>query len=281
MPLSLGCAIWSHPGWLGDFFPAKSKPADFLSLYAERLTAVEGNTTFYAVPSPETAARWAEEVPPSFRFCLKLHRDLTHGAGLSTTDEGVRRFLDQTAPLHEKRGPIFAQLPPHFSPAQVRELESFLQRWPFAESPLAVEVRHPGWFVPKMHERLRALLEDHGAGLAMLDSRPVYSAPLPGDLACKKPKLPLLAARTAPFAMLRLVGHPDPARTEPFLVEWSERLAAWLAEETELFVFMHCPAEERTPGYARRLHELLRERGAPVAPLPWESVKPRGQLALF
>ncbi|MGK7947197.1 MAG: DUF72 domain-containing protein, partial [Microcystaceae cyanobacterium] len=49
MTFYLGCAVWSYEGWLGSFYPTKTPKKDFLSLYSQRLTAVEGNTTFYAV----------------------------------------------------------------------------------------------------------------------------------------------------------------------------------------------------------------------------------------
>lgn len=282
MTLWLGCAIWSFAGWVGDFFPPKSKPGDFLSLYGQRLTAVEGNTTFYAVPSQETAARWHQETPERFRFCLKLHRDLTHHGSLASTADGVRRFLDQVRPLGDKRGPIFAQLPPTFAPGQWRELASFLRAWPYADARLALEVRHPGWFQPRPAERLAELLEDLGVGRVLLDSRPIYEqGPLPEGVECRKPRLPLVPVRTAPFTLVRLVGHPDPAKTEPYLHEWAERLDGWLREETEVFFFMHCPVEERTPAYARRLQELLETRGAPVERLPWASVREIKQLSLL
>lgn len=48
MNFRLGCAVWSYKGWVGDFYPQRSRPTKFLHLYSQRLTAVEGNTTFYS-----------------------------------------------------------------------------------------------------------------------------------------------------------------------------------------------------------------------------------------
>ncbi len=50
----LGCAVWSYPDWVGPFYPEGTKSGDMLALYGQRLRAVEGNTTFYATPAPET-----------------------------------------------------------------------------------------------------------------------------------------------------------------------------------------------------------------------------------
>lgn len=68
----LGCAVWSYKGWVGDFYPTGSRPRDFLSLYSERLNAVEGNTTFYAVPDEKTVHKWVSQTPAIFKFCPKF-----------------------------------------------------------------------------------------------------------------------------------------------------------------------------------------------------------------
>ena len=63
MNLYIGCPIWSWKGWVGNFYPEGTKPPDFLHEYTRRLTTVEGNTTFYAVPAQKTLEGWAEEMP--------------------------------------------------------------------------------------------------------------------------------------------------------------------------------------------------------------------------
>ena len=72
--LWLGCAVWAYRGWVGDFYPERTTQKEMLGRYVERLTAVEGNTTFYAIPSKETAAAWAETMPEGFKFCAKLNK---------------------------------------------------------------------------------------------------------------------------------------------------------------------------------------------------------------
>ncbi|MGA1475539.1 MAG: DUF72 domain-containing protein, partial [Prochlorothrix sp.] len=59
----LGCAVWAYRPWVGEFYPPQSQSRDFLSLYGDRLTAVEGNTTFYSVPDAGTVQRWVEQTP--------------------------------------------------------------------------------------------------------------------------------------------------------------------------------------------------------------------------
>ncbi len=64
MNLRLGCAVWSYKVWVGDFYPLGSRTTEFLRLYSQRLTTVEGNTTFYAIPDQNTLARSLAETPP-------------------------------------------------------------------------------------------------------------------------------------------------------------------------------------------------------------------------
>jgi uncharacterized protein YecE (DUF72 family) len=55
----VGCPAWGYREWVGhnNFFPPKTQASDFLRLYSRKLLTVEGNTTFYALPSEETVAR--------------------------------------------------------------------------------------------------------------------------------------------------------------------------------------------------------------------------------
>jgi uncharacterized protein YecE (DUF72 family) len=274
MSFLLGCAIWSYPGWVGELFPKGSRSQDFLKLYSRRLHAVEGNTTFYAIPGEETVARWAEETPEGFEFCPKLPRELTHNGALSPYIDGALAFLERMQGLGSRLGPHFLQLPPGYAPDRRADLTELLHAWPGA-APLAVVVRHPAWFREPQGPRLDALLEARGVGRVILDTRPIYSGPDDPQVLSerKKPKVPLVTAVTAPFAFVRYISHPDPERNEAFLAEWAARVEGWLRAGTRVYFFVHCPVEERSPSVARRFQALLEERGAPVGPLPWNLIK--------
>ncbi len=272
----LGCAVWAYKEWIGTLFPPGSKSGDLLHLYARRLTTVEGNTTFYATPSPETVARWASETPESFRFCLKLPRDISHGGPLAQRLPDTSAFIERMEPLGPRLGPFFLQLPPAYSPRQIDDLAAWLAGWP-TEHALSVEVRHDDWYTEPGESALMALLEQYGAGRVVMDVRPLDLGELPGaevDLQRardNKPDVPMHPLRSGNTALLRYIGHPDVARNGPLLDEWAERIAQWLAEGTTVYAFMHCPTEARSPEICRMLQERL-ERVAPVPPLPWNEL---------
>ncbi|ABU58327.1 DUF72 domain-containing protein [Roseiflexus castenholzii] len=282
----LGCAVWAHASWSGVLFPRGSRSADYLRLYSRRLTTVEGNTTFYAIPSAETVQRWVDETPPSFRFCFKLPRDISHQGPLAGRRRETDAFVQRMAPLGERLGPFFLQLPPGYSPHQMNDLASWLSAWNPAYR-LAVEVRHPEWYAPQGEAALMALLEEHGIGRVLMDVRPLDLGPLPGaeeDLRRardNKPDVPLHPLRSASFALVRYIGHPDVARNDPLIDEWAARVRAWIAEGTMVFFFMHCPVERESPLLCRALQRRL--DGTPgVPPLPWESARDDSeQLTLF
>jgi uncharacterized protein YecE (DUF72 family) len=280
----LGCAVWSYKGWVGDFYPPDSRQADFLRLYSQRLTAVEGNTTFYAVPDVETVARWVAETPAGFIFCPKLPRDLTHKNALRPSIPGALQFLKQMQGLGDRLGPIFAQLPPHYGPPLLDDLIAFLSAWPRSEVPLVVEVRHPDWFREPHAGVLTQALEQLGVGRVLLDTRPIYDSP--DDLQIqserRKPQLPLQPSVTAPFSLVRFISHPCREYNQTFLEEWANLVDQWLHQGVRVYFFVHCPIEAQSPGMARYFQQLLEQRDVPVPPLPWNSLSagPR-QLSLF
>jgi uncharacterized protein YecE (DUF72 family) len=280
----LGCAVWSFKGWVGELFPPGSRPTDFLRLYSQRLTAVEGNTTFYAVPDKKTVARWAEETPPGFKFCPKLPRDLTHQQLLQPAIPGALRFLELMQGLGDRLGPIFAQLPPYYGPQQFDDLIAFLKAWPRQEAPLALEVRHQDWFKEPHATSLTKALERLGVGRVLLDSRPIYDGPSDARISSerKKPKLPLQPTITANFSLIRFISHPDREFNRSYLEEWANNVTQWLRQGAQVYFFVHCPVEEHSPGTARLFQQLLAQHDPTVPPLPWNmfTVEPK-QLRLF
>lgn len=272
----LGCAVWGYKDWVGELFPPGSKNADFLSLYSRRLTTVEGNTTFYATPKPEVVRRWAAETPEEFRFCFKLPREVSHEGPLAAQIETTRAFVERMAPLGRRLGPFFLQLPPGYRPDKLADLERWLAAWP-DEHRLAVEVRHDDWYAEPHEPALMELLRRRGAGRVVMDVRPLDAGPLPGaaiDLQAardRKPDVPMHPLRSARFALVRYIGHPTPELNGPFLDEWAERVAAWLAEGTEVSFFCHCPDERQSPGLCREFQHRL-ERLADVPRLRWDAL---------
>ena len=270
----IGCAVWAYKGWVGDLYPPKTPQHEFFENYVARLTAVEGNSMFYAIPSAEQVAQWAAGMPPGFEIFPKLHRSFTHEGPLVGRGREIAAFRERMQGFGAHLGALMAQLPPTYGPERLEDLATFLDAWPHDEIPLSLEVRHLGWWVSHHATRLFDLLHHHGVSRVLLDTRPIYSGrdDPQRDNERKKPRLPMTFDRPAPFVVVRYIGHQNPARNEPFLNEWADWITEWRAEGIDVTFFAHCPTEAFSPGIARRLQALLEARGADVPPLPWNTI---------
>lgn len=284
--LYIGCPIWSFKGWVGNFYPKGTKPADFLREYARRLTTIEGNTTFYAIPSQKTLDGWAAETPETFRFCPKIPKAISHEGKLSDNMDKALGFADTMRGLGSRLGPIFLQLPPRFSPSLLADLRAFLSAWS-PDLRLAVEVRHLDWFDSPHDESLDQLLMEHHMARVTIDTRPIRS--LQGDAILagsayeslleareKKPDVPVIPKRTTDFVFVRYIGHPDMEVNRPFLEEWAGYFAEQIKGGAEVHAFCHSPDNLIAPHLCRELHRLTAEK-VTIPPLPWDDVSPAAE----
>lgn len=270
LPYHLGCPGWNETAWRGTLYPADATPTDLLALYCRTFNAVEGNTTFYALPAAATVARWAQQMPEDFRFCAKLPRQVSHGGDLREQAEAVAAFLELLAPLGARVTPYWLQLPASFGPDRLAELAVFIDNFP---ARLAVELRHPAFFARGDAERaLNRLLRDQGVERICLDSRALFSCTETTAAVVhaqsRKPRLPPRPTAFSDRPQLRFVGHPELAANEAFLAPWLVKVAEWIEDGLRPHVFVHTSDNRQAPQLARRFHQLLMLRLPGLASLP-------------
>lgn len=278
--LYVGCAIWAYDGWAGNFYPAAASKEDRLPAYAARLSTVEINSTFYAIPTLRTFQKWAAETPESFQFCPKFPKSITHTALLHDVKPQTGAFLGVVRALGPRLGPLMLQLSPSFGPSRIGALGSYLNELP-DDLNITVEVRHADWFKPKGAELLKRVLAEHGAARVMFDSRPVYASSAPEAITAleKKPNVPLAAEATQEFVLIRYISSPILEENTPYLEEWASQIAAWLREDRRVYFFAHCPVEELSPNIARLLyHKVAAQLELP--PLAWDTLESTPPTAL-
>ena len=151
MVVRIGTAGWSIPRMVADRVPGEGT---HLQRYAQRLNAVEINTSFYRPHRPATYARWAESVPEDFRFAVKVPKAITHTARLVECEPLLEGFASEVAGLGEKRGPLLVQLPPSFGfPGEVAErFFDSLDRTLGGQ--IVIEPRHASWYAPEVDAML-------------------------------------------------------------------------------------------------------------------------------
>lgn len=171
--IRIGTAGWTVPRAVADCFPAEGSG---LARYAARFDCAEINSTFHRPHRPATFERWANSVPPGFRFSAKLPKTITHQRKLADCEDLLQDFLAPLAGLGDKLAVLLVQLPPSlaFEPARDRAVFAALGR--LTGTALACEPRHPSWFEPEAE----ALLIDHEVARVAADPARVEAAAHPG-----------------------------------------------------------------------------------------------------
>ena len=147
----VGTAGWSIPKQHAAAFPASGS---HLERYAQRLNAVEINSSFYRPHRRATYERWAAAVPENFAFAVKAPRAITHESRLVGAKPALERFLGEASGLGGKLGPLLFQLPPSFA-FDIRTARAFLKTLRARHAgAVAWEPRHATWFTPRAADLL-------------------------------------------------------------------------------------------------------------------------------
>ncbi len=256
----LGLPMWTHKPWLGEFYADRTPAGDFLSEYSHVFNSVEGNTTFYAAPKPETVARWAEHTPDGFRFCFKFPRTVTHERKLVDVQDEALSFVELLRPIADRLGPFFIGLPPSFGPPLLDALGTFLGQMP-GHYRFAVEFRHSAFF-GELEEPANRLLADCGADRIHFHTRALLQLqtndPEIIESQRNKPPVPYRDYALGRHPFVRFVGPPDPTDNEIHLERWARVVAGWIREGREPYFFAHHPPSDvYAPHLARFFHDRL------------------------
>ncbi|WP_253885097.1 DUF72 domain-containing protein [Actinokineospora diospyrosa] len=268
--------MWTHKVWPGRFFPPSLPAKERLRAYAGWCNAVEGNTTFYAIPTRKTVETWAQQTGPDFRFVVKLPKVVTHERRLVGVESEMRAFLDAIEPLGE-RAVLWTQLPGSFGPSDVDALGRFLRRLP-AGLRRAVEVRHPEFFADA-GAMLEGALAHANAEWVPFDTTVFFQRPPTSeaeqDAWAKKPRLPRRTQALTDQPIVRYLGRDSIEETVEGWQPWTEVVASWLREGRSPTVFLHTPDNDDAPALARRFHDDVRKLvpGLDALPEP-EPVEP-------
>lgn len=263
MRLHVGCAMWNLK--LTSSLPQPER----LRAYASWCNAVEGNTTFYAVPKKSAVESWTRQTDPDFRFVVKLPRSITHERRLSDVDVELSTFLEVIEPLGPRVHALWIQLPGSFAPAGIDSLSDFLDRLPRSHR-YAVEVRHRAFFDdPRGLERV---LARHDVEWIPFDTTVFFQAPPTSDAEREawtaKPRMPLRTRALTDRPIVRYLGRDDVSTTVNGWTRWVDTVTGWLREGRSPTVFLHTPDNADAPMLARRFHDAVRARVPELEPLP-------------
>ena len=241
--IHIGVGGWTYEPWRGTFYPPGLRQADELAFAARALTAIEVNGTYYGTQKPETFAKWARETPDGFVFALKAPRFATSRRVLAEGGESIARFLASgLTELGPKLGPINWQLP-ETKKFDEGDMAAFLDLLPdhLDGLPLrhAIEARHDSFAC----DAFATLLRDRGIAAVQAEDS----------------EYPRIAAATAPFAYLRIMGtrEDEPlGYSEGDLDHWASRLRD-MARTRDIFLFVISGHKATNPAAAQALIDRL------------------------
>ena len=248
----LGTQGWNYRDWVGSFYPAGTRAADMLRLYARAFPTVEVDSTFYAIPAEPVVRSWRDRVPEGFVFALKVPQEVTHERRLVGVEGVLRRFLARASQLEGKLGPLLLQLSPAFRPASTNRasLRGFIEALPDGFR-WAVEFRHAGWLDGETLE----VLARRGVALVLADSRWIKQGLILG----------LAIEPTAEFSYIRWIGRQrrvmDFSRVQmdrgSELARWAQALEALAPRVKTIYGYFNNHYEGHSPHSVRAMQRLL------------------------
>lgn len=228
----VGTSGYNYAEWKGSFYPERFSSKKMLPYYAERLSTVEINYTFYRMPTERLLQGWSDITPAGFRFTLKAPRRITHDARLRDCEELTQAFCAAAGTLGDKLAVLLFQLPPSFK-CDLDVLKRFLGSLP-PGARAAFEFRHASWHEPDVV----ALLQQSGVALCIADSE----------------RMTTPVKVTAPYGYFRLrdAGYgPEDIR------RWADIIRSETTDCDDVFVYFKHEDEGKGPEFARVLATAL------------------------
>lgn len=153
----IGCSGFAERTWLGEFYPANLPSREYLAFYAQHLSAVEINSTFYRRPQSRTLANWVAQTPAHFRFVIKMPKAITHIARLNRVEAEVQDFCRHIAAgLGDRLAGFLYQLPPSYGYSAEHLQQVIVALSGYTAALNFIEFRHASWWQPDVMQTLAA-----------------------------------------------------------------------------------------------------------------------------
>lgn len=238
----IGLSGWGNKEWKKGLGAEKIKDNEVLAYYAKKFNSVELNATHYS-PYDLICEKWATIASnPSFLFCPKLYKGVTHAGKLTGKTEILNKTIQGLHYFGNNLGPIFIQLHEKFSPSRKEELFTFLETLP-RQQQFFLELRHPDWFQqPEINTELLQVLKANSVGLVITDT-PQFRNLVHNQL-------------TIPAVFIRFVCQADQPVDKERIIQWKQKLEEWYSKGLEkTYFFIHGHNESAVIDFAEYVQE--------------------------
>jgi uncharacterized protein YecE (DUF72 family) len=216
--LLAGASGFSFPSWRPGFYPPRTRPADFLKVYAERLPTVELNTTYYRLPAAKQLERWARTVPDGFRFSVKAPMSVSVWGRM----QDVPTMCERARSLGDRLGPLLVRL--HDKKKRDDDFLASILDAIDDDLHVALDLRDPSW------DGIEPELERWGA---------------------------VRVNQLEAGARFRYLRFRDPPYDDEALRGWAARIRGMLDDGMAVYCYFRHEDEPTAPVYAARLTELV------------------------
>jgi len=257
--IHVGTCGFSYREWVGPFYPPGTKAHAMLEYYAGRFTAVEIDSTYYAIPKATLFESMSRRSPDEFRFCVKAPGSVTHvPAEASPEQADLNSFYECLEPLRRegKLGAVLAQFPGSFRPGReaFARLELLRREWP--DLRLVAEFRHRDWQKDSILRIVRAL----DIGWCNVDEPKLESLMRPDAEVTSTIGYVRFHGRNAAkwWKQERLAAERyDYLYTQDELTDWLPRIAQIADSTDETYVFFNNHRNGQAATNARQMAEFL------------------------
>jgi uncharacterized protein YecE (DUF72 family) len=240
--IHIGTSGWSYKDWKASFYPPKLPPAGYLHYYSQHFEVVEINNSFYHLPSISSIETWKKSVEPSFLFCPKVSRFITHIKRLTEPETTLPPFFERMLLLEPQLGPFLIQLPPSLA-FDMEVAGKFFEelRARYGSYAFALEARHASWMTEEAIDLLRRM--EIAWVIADSGKRFIRGAYI-----------------TSPHIYIRFHG-PDgsyaTSYTEAAMKAYAEKISEWVKQGHTVWAFFNNTDHEYALENARTLANLL------------------------
>ncbi len=223
-------------------FEGKSR----LHYYSSFFNSLEINSSFYKLPMPSTFEKWANDVPASFRFTVKLSKEITHAKELKADLALIENFLNAAGKLGEKKACLLIQFPGKITVEYFSQVEDILKKVKENDKggkwKIAVEFRHASWYIAETFE----LIDSYKASVV------IHDIPKGRNSEVNK---------NARFVFIRFHGPTGDYRgsySREQLETYAVKIRSWLKQGKDVYAYFNNTIGSAFEN-ARELQEMLRK----------------------
>ncbi|MNK76728.1 hypothetical protein D3C87_963050 [compost metagenome] len=143
--VKIGCSSFYNSFWKGIFYPQNLPSKQWFEFYCHHFDTYEFNGSFYKFPTVRIFQNWYNKTPESFKFSVKVPKEITHIKKLKDCERLLNDFYKVCEEgMKEKLAAILFQFPASYAFSK-EKLDSIIGILNFKFKNV-VEFRHESWW---------------------------------------------------------------------------------------------------------------------------------------